>query len=308
MMLQRNHIRLSRRSRLEITSNRMPSKGVVAALVFASASLMALSNTGAIDPLKSATADFFGPAESTVSSIARPITALPRYLKSKSQLENQVASLSAQNTDLRAQVNRIGYDRNRLNEYVGLSSMAANLGYNLVPAHVIAYGPAQSFTRTVTIDAGADSGIKPGETVVAAQGLVGRVVTVTAGTATVLLAVDSDSYVGSRLGDSMKLGFVRGDGVLSGGGTLNLQLLDQSAVPRAGDVVMTWGDGRSGPYISGVPIGTVAKVYASLTNSLRSAVVVPYVDFSALDEVGVAVPVGTKTIGDIFRADGKVGP
>jgi rod shape-determining protein MreC len=71
---------------------------------------------------------------------------------------------------------------------------------------------------------------------------------------------------------------------------------------------MTWGDGRSGPYISGVPIGTVAKVYASLTNSLRSAVVVPYVDFSALDEVGVAVPVGTRTIGDVFRADGKVGP
>lgn len=306
-MLKHNDIRLSRRSRLEVSNSRMPSKGIVAALVFASASLMALSSTGAVDPLRSATADFFGPAESTVSSLARPITALPRYLKSKSQLENQVASLSAQNTNLQAEVNRSGYDRNRLNEYVGLSSMAANLGYNLVPAHVIAYGPAQSFSRTVTIDAGADSGIGAGETVVAAEGLVGRVISVTAGTATVLLAVDSDSYVGARLSDSMKLGFVRGGGSLAGGGSLNLQLLDQSAVPRAGDIVMTWGDGRSGPYISGVPVGTVAKVYASLTNSLRSAVVVPYVDFSALDEVGVAVPVGARTVGDVFRADGKVG-
>lgn len=285
----------------------MPPRSAVAALVFAAASLMALSNTGAIDPLRSATADFFGPAESMVSALARPVTALPRYLKSKSQLENQVASLSTQNTNLQALVNRSGYDRNRLNEYIGLSSMAANLGYNLVPAHVIAYGSAQSFTRTVTIDAGTDSGISPGETVVAAQGLAGRVVSVTAGTATVLLAVDGDSYVGARLSDSMKLGFVRGGGSLSGGGTLNLQLLDQSAVPHAGDIVTTWGDGRTGPYISGVPIGTVAKVYASLTNSLRSAVVVPYVDFSALDEVGVAVPVGARTAGDVFRADGKVG-
>lgn len=306
-MLQRNHIRLSRRSRLEVSSNRMPSKGIVAALVFASVSLMALSSTGAVDPLRGATADFFGPAESAVSSVARPITALPRYLKSKAQLENQVASLSAQNTDLQAQVNRSSYDRNRLNEYVGLSSMAANLGYNLVPAHVIAYGPAQSFTRTVTIDAGTDSGINAGETVVAAEGLVGRVVSVTAGTATVLLAVDSDSYVGARVSDSMKAGFVRGGGSLSGGGTLDLQLLDQSAVPRAGAAVVTWGDGRHGPYISGVPIGAVAKVYSSLTNSLRAAVVVPYVDFSALDEVGVAVPVGAKVIGDVFRSDGKVG-
>ena len=306
-MLQRNHIRLSRRSRLEVSSNRMPSKGILAALVFASASLMALSGTGAMDPARSAAADFFGPAESVVSSVARPITAFPRYLKSKSQLQNQVASLTAQNTDLQAQVNRAGYDRNRLNEYVGLSSMAATIGYNLVPAHVIAYGPAQSFTRTVTIDAGTNSGINTGETVVAAQGLVGRVVAVTAGTATVQLAVDSDSYVGARLSTSMKAGFVRGDGALAGGGTLDLQLIDQSATPHQGDVVVTWGDGRSGPYISGVPIGTVAKAYASLTNSLRSAVVVPYVDFSALDEIGVAVPVGAKTIGDLFRADGKVG-
>lgn len=306
-MLQRNHIRLSRRSRLEVSSSRMPPKGIVAALAFAAGSLMALSGTGAVDPARSAVADFFGPAESLVSTVSRPITALPRYLKSKSQLQNEVADLTAKNTDLQAQVNRVGYDRNRLNEYVGLSSMAANIGYNLVPAHVIGYGPAQSFTRTVTLDAGADSGITTGETVVAAQGLVGRVVAVTAGTATVLLAVDSDSYVGGRLGDSMKLGFVRGGGSLSGGGTLNLQLIDQSAVPRQGDVVVTWGDGRSGPYISGVPIGAVAKVYASLTNSLRSAVVVPYVDFSALDEVGVAVPVGARTIGDVFRADGTVG-
>ena len=308
MLTNRNHIRLSRRSRLEMSSNRMPPRGIVAALLFASASLMALSSTGVMNPVKSATADFFGPAESTVSSLARPITALPRYLKSKSQLENQLSSLSAQNIDLQTQVNRSSYDRNRLNEYVGLSTMAANLGYNLVPAHVIAYGPAQSFARTVTIDAGTDSGIRAGETVVASKGLVGRIVSVTAGTSTVQLAVDGNSYVGARLSDSMKVGFVKGGGSLAGGGTLSLQLIDQSAVPRQGDVVVTWGDGRSGPYISGVPIGGVAAVFSSLANSLRSAVVVPYVDFSALDEVGVAVPVGTKTVGDIFRADGKVGP
>ena len=44
--------------------------------------------------------------------------------------------------------------RNQLAEFQGLTSAAGTLGQALVPAHVVAYGPAQSFSRTVTVDAG----------------------------------------------------------------------------------------------------------------------------------------------------------
>ena len=48
-------------------------------------------------------------------------------------------------------------------------------GLALVPARVVAMGPAQSFSRTVTIDAGTSSGIHPDMTVINNDGLVGRV-------------------------------------------------------------------------------------------------------------------------------------
>ena len=49
--------------------------------------------------------------------------------------------------------------------------------------------PAQSFTNTVTLDAGTSSGIYPDMTVINNRGLVGRVISATKGSATVLLTV-----------------------------------------------------------------------------------------------------------------------
>ena len=77
----------------------------------------------------------------------------------------------------------------------------STLGYALVPARVVGIGAAQSFSRTVTIDAGTDApACAPDLTVVNADGLVGRVLRVTRTTATVLLIVDAESVVGGRVG------------------------------------------------------------------------------------------------------------
>jgi rod shape-determining protein MreC len=65
---------------------------------------------------------------------------------------------------------------------------------------VVGIGPAQSFSRTVTIDAGSRAGLAPDMTVVNGSGLVGRILRVSSTTATVLLVVDADSTVGARVG------------------------------------------------------------------------------------------------------------
>jgi rod shape-determining protein MreC len=220
-------------------------------------------------------------------------------------MKDDITRLRAENAQLQQQVRTSDYDRNRLAEYVGLTTPAENIGYAVVPTHVIAIGPAQSFHRTATIDAGSASGIKPDMTVVAAQGLVGRVLRVTSTTATVLLIVDGDSTVGGRASSSMKVGFVRGDGRLDGG-SLELQLVDQSATPATGDTVVTWGSAKDAPYVSGVPIGQVTSVYSSVRDSSKTAAVKPYVDFGALDLVGVVVPSGTTSDRAIIDADGTV--
>ena len=74
-------------------------------------------------------------------------------------------------------------------------------------------GPMQSFSRTVTIDAGTSSGVHKDMTVLNNDGLVGRVISATRSTADVLLILDTDSVVGGRLGSNNEIGFLRGRGV-----------------------------------------------------------------------------------------------
>jgi rod shape-determining protein MreC len=221
-------------------------------------------------------------------------------------MQNDIAELRSQNSRLKAQRATSQYQLNQLAEYQGLTSAADALDQALVPAHVVAYGPAQSFSRTVTIDAGSDAGVRPDQTVLNDDGLVGRVLRVSRTTATVLLIVDTESVVGGRVGASMKVGFLRGLGGLGDHGALDLQLVDEAEAPAEGDTIVTWGSRDGAPYVAGVPIGHVTAVFASLRESSQRAVIDPYVDFGALDVVGIVVPSGTLSDRGVIEADGRL--
>jgi rod shape-determining protein MreC len=241
-----------------------------------------------------------------VSSVVDPIVAIPHWLRGQHDLASDIERLETENDQLRSELAATDYDRNRLQEYDDLTATAESIGYALVPARVTGIGPAQSFSRTVTIDAGTRAGLSPDMTVVNGQGLVGRVLRVTSTTATVLLAVDADSTVGGRVGRSMKVGFLHGRGDLGQGARLDLELVDQTYVPAEGETVVTWGSQGGAPYVSGVPVGRVDSVYSSLRETTQRAVIVPFVDFSALDMVGVVVPSGTQSDRGIIEGDGSL--
>jgi rod shape-determining protein MreC len=151
----------------------------------------------------------------------------------------------------------------------------------------------QGLEDTVTIDVGSGSGVRPDMTVMTADGLVGRVVRVGPATATVLLATDAASTVGSRLEDSKEIGVVQGAGRrgLGGGGAtpLRFQLLNANAPLRPGQRLVTLGSQGERPYVPGVPIGTIERVERSLGSLTRTAYVRPFVHFTTLDVVGVVV-------------------
>jgi rod shape-determining protein MreC len=50
----------------------------------------------------------------------------------------------------------------------------------------------------------------------------------------------------------------------------------------------------------------VTAVYASLRETSQRAVIQPYVDFGALDLVGVVVPSGTRSDRGVIEADGTL--
>lgn len=295
--------RVPNRSRLPI--RRMPEPGrrrrplaALAVLVLASATVMTLDGHGGtgspVEPVRTAVGTVLGPVESASAAVVRPFTRLGGFLDDNRDLRRQVATLTAENARLRGQAALAPVDRHRIAELDALTRTAHATGYSLVAAHVVAIGPAQSFTRTVTIDAGTSSGVRADMTVVAGSGLVGRVVRATPSNATVLLIVDRSSTVGGRVGSDMEIGNVSGTGALAGSGGLELDLADASVTPMRGDVVVTWGSPDGVPYVAGIPIGRVAEVRANPRTLSKHAIVTPYVDFSALDLVGVVVPRGTR--------------
>lgn len=273
------------------------TRRVLGLLVLACLTLMTLdARAGAsspLDPVRSAVGNVVGPMESATAEAVRPFTDLGDALRTNHGLRDQVARLEAQNSQLRGKVATEPLDRQRLAELDGLTHVVGDTGYSMVAARVVAMGPMQSFSRTVTIDAGTSSGVREDMTVLNSDGLVGRVVRATRTTATVLLIVDTDSVVGGRLGTNQEIGFLRGRGSAGDAGRLALDLVDTSVVPSKDDVVVTWGSKDGVPYVAGIPIGRVESVVSSPRQSSRQAIIKPFVDFTALDVVGVVVPKGT---------------
>lgn len=285
-------------------------RGLVLAAALASLTLMVVDHgAGAdspVEPVRRLVGEVLGPVEQVSAAVARPVAGVPVWFRTRSSLRHDVATLQAENSRLRQQVAAQDLDRNRLAEYDALTAAAEQSGLTLVPARVVAVGPARTFSRTVTIDAGSRAGLRPDLTVVDGDGLVGRVIRVTRSTATVLLIVDPRSVVGGRLGRSMEVGFVRGRGVLGAEGALDLELVDGAVVPVRGDQVLTWGSGGGAPYVSGVPIGQITQVFTSLRDTSYRAVLQPAVDFTSLDVVGVVVASGTKSDRALVEADGSL--
>ncbi|WP_322936831.1 rod shape-determining protein MreC [Nocardioides bizhenqiangii] len=274
----------------------LPSRSLLLALVLACVALMVVDlgsgEDSPVAPARRLVGEVLGPAEAGVSEVLGPLVALPGNLHTNDALREENAELEARIDALEQEDRKAGYEENRLEAWAGLAEMANGTGYTLAPARVISYGSAQSFSSTVTISAGTDAGLRPDMTVLNADGLVGRIIEVTSQTATVLLVVDAGSTVGGRVGDNMENGMVEGRGGLEDDEPLELRLLDNTVVPEKGQAVVTWGSEGGAPYVSGVPIGEVDKVFEELRLGTYRAVLEPYVDFTKLDLVGVVVPAG----------------
>jgi rod shape-determining protein MreC len=283
-----------------------PSRTVVVLLLLACFTVITLDVRGGddspVDPLRSAVGSVLGPVEEGTAAAVRPVVAVPEFFRTTTSLRDDVARLEAENARLRGALATSDVDRNRAAELDGLLAGARSTGYALVPARVVAMGPAQSFTRAVTIDAGTSSGIEADMTVLNNEGLVGRVIRADRSTATVLLIVDQESVVGGRLGSTMEIGYLRGRGRHGDDARLDLDLVDQSVTPARKDVLVTWGSRNGAPYVAGIPIGKVTSVRSSPSQLSAQATIAPYVDFTSLDLVGVVVDPDTRGDRPVIRA------
>ncbi|MGO4342277.1 rod shape-determining protein MreC [Pedococcus sp. 2YAF34] len=176
--------------------------------------------------------------------------------------------------------------------YARLVAAPETRGRQFVAARVVAVGRVGAAgPERVTIDAGSRDGVRADTAVVSADGLVGRVVSVSPWTADVLLLGAADLTVAVRVAPSGVLGSV-GSGA-QGSRRRPAGQLDLSAVQRGrltrGDTVTTLGGLDGGPFPPGLRVGTVADVDTDPAQLVPGASVTPAADLAALDVVGVLV-------------------
>jgi rod shape-determining protein MreC len=82
---------------------------------------------------------------------------------------------------------------------------------------------------------------------------------------------------------------------MSGSGLLRLSLFDANAVLQPGQEIVTYASVNDRPEVPGVPVGTVISVHSGAL--IQTALVRPFVTFTALGVVGIVVAVPRHSAG-----------
>lgn len=148
----------------------------------------------------------------------------------------------------------------------------------VLAAQVIGRDPTGWF-QSVMIDKGKNDGLKVNMPVVNAEGVVGKLVSVSFNYAKVLLLIDQNSAVDCIIQSSRDNGMVKG---LSSKVCILDYMLKTSDV-QVGDMVVTSGLGRVFP--KGIPVGEVVEVEDPPGELFKDVKISPSVDFSKLEEL-----------------------
>jgi rod shape-determining protein MreC len=229
-------------------------------------------------PLAVVATSLLGIAESAVTLTIDGVRSGTAAVVSLPQLERDNARLRADNKTLVA-------ENARLHELAAAYAAEAGVRvyvdlYHGIEARVIGF-PPENESRSVTIDRGANAGVRRDEGVVASNGVVGRIASVGPFSSTVVLITDYTSRIPAVVRRGRWWGIARGNLA-----SVRLEFVPQDAVLKVGDAIVT-GEGRS--FHSGVPIGTITATERGDATLYQTAVVTPAVDLGALDRV-VVIP------------------
>jgi rod shape-determining protein MreC len=246
---------------------------------------------GGASPARNVGADVFGPIERVTHDVTNPVASLFDSVTGGPSAQSTIANLQQENAALRAQLSSAQLSKTARQQLAKLLQLDAG-GYRIMAANVIAAGG--DYSDTVTLDVGRSDGIKRDETVLNGSGFVGTITQVSEDTSTLLLADDASSVTGVQVQGSGEIGAVTGTGKsTSGSPMLRLTLFDANAVLEPGQQVDTYASVGDQPEVPGVPVGTVVSVHSSPGSLTQTALVRPFVDFTALGVVGVVVQVPT---------------
>ena len=241
-------------------------------------------------------------ARATNAPFGNFVRTVPAFFSRLSAAFSGGASAAAERDELAAEVERLRaaqLETDRLRaENEGLRRALGLVAKDprLVCAEILSRGGATGWRDEIRVARGSRDGVAPGQPVLAAAGLVGRVISVTERTADILLLSDANSRLscvvetpaGALRGVMQGGGIARGDRTLEmlhASAPFTVEYLDKDAAVAPGARVLTSGLG--GVYPAGLPVGVVSEAGPDDSRLYQRAVVAPYVDFGALRRVFV---------------------
>jgi len=240
------------------------------------------SDTGPLHRARRLTQAATSPVAAAGEWLFTPVDAVREWFADLGVSRDDLDTLRTQNAELRQRVSELEEARlenERLREILGFVE-AREL--EAVGARVIGR-PVSAWEGTIVIDLGSEDGIEPGMPVLAAQGLLGQTIDVSAGSAKVRLITDQRSGVSALIQSS------RAEGIVNGSieGDLTLDYVSRETTVTVGDVVLTSGMG--GVYPKGLLIGEVIDVRIAENDLYPNIAVRPSAQLAGIEEVIVLV-------------------
>jgi len=185
-------------------------------------------------------------------------------------LTEQNAELSRQLLLAQTRLRRVEAVQEQNQRLQELLAVQKSLGLSVQLAKVVDvdFGPYKR--HTIMLDLGSDNGIKVGQPVIDARGLVGQIVEVRPRSCTVLLISDKSHAVPVRIERTGLRTIARGTGALD---TLELPNIPASADVKAGDKLVTSGLG--GRFPADFPVGVIRSVGNDATGMFAAAKATP---------------------------------
>lgn len=225
--------------------------------------------------------ELLAPLQNGASTISESFESWSAYIEG-------LPKLKAENEDLQDQISMLQQElvqyEETLQENARLESllkMAENLSENYETVATTVINRSQSnWYKTMIINGGSRNGFEVGMPVMCAQGLLGRIINVSADTAEVLLILDREGAVSGILQNTRTVGVVEGDGESS---DLSMIHIPYDVTVENYQQVLTSGYG--GVYPKGLLIGYVNSVETEPGGLMIKANVKSYVDFDHIEDV-----------------------
>lgn len=158
--------------------------------------------------------------------------------------------------------------------------------HQMVAAEIIAVNPS-NWSRTLTINKGASSGLKRNMAVISPQGVVGRIIEVRADTAEVVLLSDprEGNFIGGIVKRTQNMVIVTGGGGYLGQCTVKPAVDNFFTDLKVNDLIVTAE--TSDLFPRGIPIGRIVKVSRGPNNMVYKAILRASVNLNRIQTVYV---------------------